>query len=189
MGLKTDVTQLLRQRCTGDRSAEAQLLELVYPELRRIAALYWRRERPDHTLQPTALIHEAYIRLIEQWDESWQSRALFFAIAARIIRRVLVDHARRHAAVKRGGAHRQINVDDVLLFSPAKSNDLLALDDALTRLSALDQRQSDIVELRFFGGLTTEETAAVLGITARTVQRDWSMARAWLAAQIGEGRT
>ncbi|HEV3277380.1 MAG TPA: ECF-type sigma factor [Terriglobia bacterium] len=148
-----------------------------------------RRERPDHTLQATALVHEVYLRLMEEHPVDWQSRAHFFAVAAQLMRRILVDHARAHKAAKRGGDAPKVFLEENLILSEAKSGDMLSLDEALARLAKLDPRQGRIVELRFFGGLSVEETAEVLGISARTVKREWSVARAWLYQEVRESQT
>ena len=177
---RDEVTVLLGQLANGNDGAASRLIPIVYGELRRLAAGYMRRERKDHTLQPTALVHEAYLKLIEQKNTDWQSRAHFFGIAAQTMRRILVDHARGHMRDKRGGGAITVPLDEALVFAPEQSSELVRLDQSLERLAKLDARQSRIVELRFFGGLTVEQTAAVLGISEKTVKRDWSMARAWL---------
>jgi len=178
-----DVTRLLADWAGGNAQALDRLMPFVYEELRRIADRALGRERPGHTLQATALIHEAYLRLVDQHTPHFQNRAHFFAIASQIVRRILVDHARRRASVKRGGGGTSVLLDmDVAADAP--SVDALALDEVLTRLTHLDAQQARIVELRFFGGLTVEETADVLGISPRTVKRDWSMARAWLRREL-----
>jgi RNA polymerase sigma-70 factor (ECF subfamily) len=156
----------------------------VYEELRHQAARYLRRERPGHTLQTTALINEAYLRLIDAKDIHWQSRAHFFAIAANLMRRVLVDHARRRDADKRGGANLRLTLDESIAVANEVDVDLLAIDQALDRLATIDPQQARVVELRFFSGLTVEETAAALGVSPKTVKRDWSVARAWLRREI-----
>lgn len=184
-----EVTRLLIELRAGRREAEAKLIPLVYAELRRLAAHYLRGERPDHTLQPTALVHEAYLRLTRLTDLDWQSRSHFFATAATVMRRILVDHARAQGANKREGFREAINIEDALVASPEKSAELIALDEALERLAKLDARRSKIVELKFFGGLSEEETAEVLGISARTVKRDWRVAKAWLYNEVNCGRT
>jgi len=184
-----EITQLLRRLRAGDRSAEAPLLDRVYPELHYLAQHCWRMERPDHTLQPTALINEAYMILSGQWNKDWDNRAHFFAVAAQAMRRVLVDHARAHQAIKRGGKSRKIRLDAVELLSPAESENLLAVHQGLLQLAEWDPRQSQVVELRFFGGLTEDEIAEVLGVTRRTVQRDWEMARAWLLGEMSGSET
>ena len=179
-----EVTQLLVALRNGDRSAESRLLEVVYPELHRMAVRYMRRERPDHTLQATALIHEAYVDLIRQPEKNWQNRAHFYGVAAQAMRRVLVDYARTRRAAKRGGRQQKVCLDDALLITGNPSDDLVALDEALSRLAQFDARLSRIVELRFFGGLNEEETAEVLGVSSRTVRRDWGVAKAWLYGQL-----
>jgi RNA polymerase sigma-70 factor (ECF subfamily) len=177
---RDDVTALLGQLAKGDDAAASKLIPIVYDELRRLAAGYMRRERPDHTLQPTALVHEAYVKLTEQRVTDWRGRAHFFGIAAQIMRRILIDHARGHLRDKRGGGMIPVPLDEAVVFSPEQSSELVRLDASLERLAKLDPRQSRIVELRFFGGLTVEQTAELLGISAKTVKRDWSMAKAWL---------
>jgi RNA polymerase sigma factor (TIGR02999 family) len=177
---RDDVTALLGQLAKGDDAAASKLIPIVYAELRRLAAGYMRRERKDHTLQPTALVHEAYLRLIEQRAVDWQCRAHFFGIAAQTMRRILIDHARAHLRDKRGGGMIPVPLDEALVFSPEQSSELVRLDASLERLAKLDPRQSRIVELRFFGGLTVEQTAELLGTSPKTVKRDWSMAKAWL---------
>ena len=161
------------------------LATALYTELRRLAHSYLRQERPDHTLQPTALVNEAFLKLIDQRAVKWQNRAHFFGIAAQAMRRILVDHARAHAAGKRGDGARKLPLDDAVLVGGPVDIDLLALDEALTRLASIDAQQSRIVELRFFGGLTMEETAEVMHISPATVGREWRMAKAWLYAEIG----
>ncbi len=179
-----EVTELLKQLRSGHRNAEEKLIPLVYSELRRLAAHYLRGERADHTLQPTALVHEAYIRLTKLHDLDWQSRSHFFATAATVMRRILVDHARAQMANKREGIRDAISLEEEFVVSPSRSPQLIALDDALNRLATIDARKSRIVELRFFGGLSEEETGAVLGISARTVKRDWRVAKAWLYSEV-----
>lgn len=181
------VTQLLLQLTRGNQAVMEELLPVVYDELRRLAASYLRRERPGHTLQPTALVHEAYMRLVDQTQVNWQNRAHFFGVAAQLMRRILVDHARRHQAEKRGGFRQKLTLDEAVDYSQTRDVDLVKLDDALTALAKFDARQSRIVELRFFGGLTIEETAEALGISPATVKVDWSMAKAWLCREIGGG--
>ncbi len=182
-----DVTMLLAQLSEGDQSAIPQLVPLVYDELRQLAACYMRQERPDHTLRTTGLVHEAYLRLVEQRHVNWKSRAHFFGIAAQLMRRILVDHARGHLRKKRGGEQQKIAIDETAAVSRGRSLEVLAVDEALRRLAKLDLRQNQIVELRFFGGLTTEETAEVLGVSARTVEREWTLAKAWLYTELQEG--
>ena len=181
------VTRILLDDSTGDREAAQRLMPVVYDELRGIARQYLQRERRDHTLQATALVHEAYLRLVDQAETTWHDRARFFAVAAGIMRRILVDHARSHRAAKRGGGREKIQLDEELAPSPERDVDLVALDDALKDLGRFDSRQSQIVELRFFGGLTVEEVAEVLEISPRTVKREWRLARAWLRREIARG--
>jgi RNA polymerase sigma factor (TIGR02999 family) len=178
------VTQVLIDWNNGDQAAAERLMPLVYDELRQIARGYLQRERSDHTLQATGLVHEAYLRLVDQSVTSWQSRAHFFGVAARAMRRVLVDHARRHRAEKRGGTWEKVEFDEAIAAGLPRSVDLIALDDALQNLARVDLRQSQIVELRFFGGLTTEETAEVLDVSPRTIKREWRRAKAWLHREI-----
>ena len=181
-----EITRLLVEHRNGDRDALDRLLPLVYDELRKIAARYLRSERQDHTLQPTALVHEAYMRLADQRNVDWRNRAQFLGIAAQIMRRMLVDHARGHNAGKRGSGATKLSIDEALDAAVDSSGaiDVQALDEALERLAELDEQQSRIVELRYFGGLSVEETAQVLGVSAPTVKRDWAMARAWLKRQL-----
>lgn len=181
---KGDVTMLLAQLSKGNEDAAGKLISLVYDELRRLAGAYMRRERTDHTLQPTALVHEAYLKLVEQRSVDWQGRSHFFAIAAQMMRRILVDHARAHLRDKRGGGAISVPLEEALVFAPEQSAELLKLDESLERLAKLDARQSKIVELRFFGGLTVEQTAESLAISAKTVKREWSMAKAWLHGEM-----
>jgi RNA polymerase sigma factor (TIGR02999 family) len=180
-----NITQLLAHVQNGDREAERQLMEAVYDELHRLAAGYMRRERADHTLQASALVNEAYVRLIGNGPVSWESRAHFFVTAAQTMRRVLIDHARRHVAGKRGGAGVRIELNEnIAAVENTESGRMLDLDRALTRLAALDARQARVVELRFFAGLTVEQTAEVMAISEKTVKRDWAVARAWLEGEI-----
>jgi len=183
---RTDVTRILKQATDGDSSAVDRLLPLVYDELRALAQDYLVRERPDHTLQATALVHEAYIRLIKQEDVEWKNRAHFFAVAAQAIRRILVDHARTHKRQKRGGCFQRVELSDEVAESTGSTVDLVALDEALCELGRLDARQAKIIELRYFGGLTLKEVAEVVGVSPRTVDGDWAMARAWLRRAIAE---
>jgi RNA polymerase sigma factor (TIGR02999 family) len=179
-----DVTQLLERYRSGDRDAEAALFTGVYAELRRLAAHYLRGERPDHTLQPTALVNEAYLRLVRQRDKDWQNRAHFVAVAAKVMRQVLVDFARRAKAEKRGFGIAPDLLEDA---SGAGGQDpalILALDEALSELARYDERQARIVELRYFAGLSVEETAGLLGVSPRTVKREWTLARAWLHGEL-----
>jgi len=178
------ITQLLVRWRAGDQAALDELLPLVYREMRRLAGYYLRQERPDHTLQPTALVHEAYLRLVGEKEIDWQSRAHFFGIAAVRMRRILVEHARSRQAAKRGGGEYRLSLSEANRMAEKRDVNLLALDDALRRLEELDLQKSRIVELRYFGGLTIEETAEALRISPATVKRDWSMARAWLRSEI-----
>ena len=179
------VTQLLMDWGRGDQSALEKLMPLVYAELRRLAGNYLRRERAGHTLQPTALVNEAYMRLVDQRSARWQNRAQFFGVAAQLMRRILVDHARLHQAQKRGGTEqRRMSLADVDRMSDGPDLDLLALNEALNELEAVDPQQSRIVELKFFGGLSIEETSEVLNLGHATVERDWKMARAWLRSKL-----
>ena len=179
-----EITSLLAAIRSGDPNAEANLAVLVYDEFRALARRYMRRERPDHTLQPTALVHEAYLRLMHDYPADWQSRAHFFAAASIVMRRILVDHARRRAAAKRPGAKQRVELDDFMASASPRIEQLLILDEALDRLAGWDRRQARLVEMLYFGGLTEQEAAEVLGVSVRTVKRDWSAARAWLQAQL-----
>ena len=181
-----EVTRLLIQLTEGGGEGVAldELLSHVYSELRRLAASYLRRERQGHTLQPTALVHEAYLRLIDQTQVRWQNRAHFFGVAAQMMRRILVDHARSSQAEKRGGEFQKFSLDENIDVSGERASDLVALDEALERLAALDPQKARVVELRFFGGLSVEETAEVTGVSAPTVKRQWRMAKAWLYGQV-----
>jgi RNA polymerase sigma factor (TIGR02999 family) len=180
------LTRLLQAWQQGDAPAGEQLVPLVYAELRRIARLKLGAERGGHTLQPTALVHEVWLRLMQQHGAGWQNRAQFFAIAAQAMRRILVDHARRRQAAKRGSGEAPVDVDELadVLASPVPDEQLVALDAALERLSALDDRQAKVVELRFFGGLSVEETGDLLGLSPTTVKREWATARLWLMRAI-----
>jgi RNA polymerase sigma factor (TIGR02999 family) len=184
-----DATDTLMAHAAGDPAAADQLLPLVYRELRALAAAYMRRERPGHTLQPTALVHEAFIRLVDESRINWRGRTHFFALAARQMRRILIDSARSRNARKRGGGLHRVTLDEGLLTSAGPTFDVLALDEALRRLARLNDRQAQVVELRFFGGLSVEETAQFLGVSAPTVKNDWRAARAWLLRELrpGEG--
>jgi RNA polymerase sigma factor (TIGR02999 family) len=175
-----DVTQLLLAWSEGDPSALEKLLPLVDAELRRLAHAYMRREHPEHTLQTSALINEAYLRLIDQQQVRWQNRAHFFGITAQLMRRILLDHARGHARLKRGGAVQRVPLDEAAIVSEQKAAELIALDEALQELERFDVRKSRLVELRFFGGLSNEEVAEVMGMSLRTVEREWRKAKAWL---------
>jgi RNA polymerase sigma-70 factor (ECF subfamily) len=182
---KGEVSELLVRFRKGDREAEAQLIPLVYTELRRLASGYLNRERGDHTLQPTALVHEAFLRLASENQPNWQDRAHFFGVAARLMRQILVDHARRHQSLKRGGdCQRSIMTEELPVYTPEKSAELLALDEALRRLADQDERQGRVVEMKFFAGLNIEQIAVVLNVSPRTVKREWTMARAWLHQEM-----
>jgi len=184
-----NVTQLLLDWRQGDEEALEKLLPLVYGELRRLAGSYLRNERADHTLQPTALVHEAYLRLVNQDQVEWQNRAHFIGMAARIMRNILVDHARQHRALKRGGALQKIPLDEALGIVTQDHNvDLVDLDDALAQLTKRDARQGQIVELRFFGGLRNKEIAVAMDLSESTVKREWEHARAWLFRKLKEGQ-
>jgi RNA polymerase sigma factor (TIGR02999 family) len=178
------VTALLRAWSEGDENARDELLPLIYEELRRRAAAHLRRERPGHTLQPSALVHEAYLRLVDQ-NVAWKNRAHFFGLASEMMRRILVDHARNKKTGKRAGGWTRVELDEALAISKQREIDLVSLDDALTELSRVDHRHGRIVELRYFGGLTVEETAEALAISPETVKRDWRLARAWLYRRLG----
>jgi RNA polymerase sigma factor (TIGR02999 family) len=178
-----EVTRLLLRWTEGDQNALNDLLPLVYDELRRLARSYLQRERPGHTLQSTALVNEAYLRLVDQ-NVSWQNRAHFFGIAAQMMRRILVDHARARDAAKRGAGDFKVTLDEDIAVSGARDVDVIALDIALDNLAELDPQQGRIVELRFFAGLSIEETSEVLSISPATVKRDWAMAKAWLAREM-----
>ena len=179
------VTKMLAEWSdSGDREALDRLMPIIYDELRHQAARYLQRERDDHTLQTTALVHEAYVRLIDQVNVRWQNRAHFYAIAAEMMRRILVDHARKRSAAKRGGHTMKVTLNEALHASDEQNLDLIAVDEALSRLASIDQQQAKVIELRFFGGLNVEETAEVLGISERTVKRDWSVAKAWIRREL-----
>ena len=186
--IRADTTMLLKRASDGDESAVNDLMPLVYKELRALAEHYLQGERPDHTLQATALVNEAYIRLIKQEDVEWRSRAHFFAVAAQAIRRILVDHARTHERIKRGGGRQRVRLDEDLAVREERDLDLVALGEAMERLATLNPRQAQIVEMRFFAGLALKEVAGFLGVSPRTVDGDWSMARAWLRREL-HGRT
>jgi RNA polymerase sigma factor (TIGR02999 family) len=179
-----NVTELLRNWSDGDKQAQEKLFQIVYNELHRQAARYLRNEQRGLSLQTTDLIHEAYLRLISQQHVEWESRLHFFAIAAKIMRRILVDHVRGRQAAKRGGSDIRLPLEDAMVVHPGQDLDLVALDEALTRLAAIDPQQSQIVELRFFSGLSVEETAKVLDVSERTVKRDWNVAKAWLRREL-----
>ena len=179
-----EVTNLLLELKRGNKEAEGLLIPLVYKELRRIAGGYLRRESPGHSLQATALVHEAYIRLIDIREVDWQSRSHFFAMSATLMRRILVDHARASQARKRGNGWDAVSLNEAILPSPERAPEILALDEALNKLASFDERQSKIVELRFFAGMSEDEAGNVLGISARTVKRDWRIAKAWLFKEL-----
>jgi RNA polymerase sigma-70 factor, ECF subfamily len=181
-----EVTQLLADWSRGDAAALNRLMPLVYEELRRLARRYLSRERPGHTLQTTALVNEAYLRLVGQREAHWQNRAHFFAVSAQVMRHILVDHARGHARVKRGGALARLSLDEAAEMSPGRAGELLALDEALRALEQVDARRGRVVELRYFGGLSIEETAEVLRVKPITVSRDWRWAKAWLYRELTE---
>src|SRR5678815_132897 len=186
---KHDITQLLAKWSDGNQSALDELYPLVYDELHRLARRYMSRERKGHTLQTTALINEAYVRLVDQRNVHWANRSHFFAISAQIMRRILIDHARSHAYAKRGGGQQKVSLDETATLQVARAAALISLDDALQSLAKIDQRRSQVVELRYFGGLSNEEIAQALGISPNTVTRDWNMARAWLYQQLAGSTT
>jgi len=180
------ITQLLTDWSNGNQAALAKLIPLVEKELHRLAHHYMRREKPGQTLQTTALVHEAFLKLVDQKHVNWKNRGHFFALSAQLMRRILVDRARSRKYAKRGGGAQQISLDETQLFSNARGADLISLDEALERLSAIDERKGKVVELRFFGGLSVEETAEALGVSGVTVMREWSMAKAWLYNALNE---
>jgi RNA polymerase sigma factor (TIGR02999 family) len=182
----SETTQLLRAWASGDRGALEQLTPRVYDELRRIAGHFMQDERPGRTIQTTALVHEAYLKLIDVTNVDWQHRAHFFAVSAQIMRHILLDRARRRVAAKRGGGTPRVNLDEVPDIGSGRARELIALDDALNALAKVDPRKARVVELRFFGGLSVEETAEVLKVSCDTVKRDWRLARAWLLAELGD---
>ena len=179
-----EITQLLKDWGDGDQTALDKLMPLVYDELHRLAHHHMRREKPGHMLQTSALVNEAYLRLIDASQVDWQNRAHFFGIAAQLMRRILVDHARKLRYQKRGGDAHQVSLDEALVVSEERAADVVALDDALKGLAEIDQRKGQIVELRFFGGLSIEETAEVLKVSPGTVMRDWTLAKAWLRRAV-----
>ena len=179
-------TEFLRELSAGDSSAADRLMPLVYTELREIAQGCLRRERPGHTLQPTALVHEVFLKLVDQTGVDYRGRTHFLAVSAQAMRRILVDHARARARDKRGGGRPRIELDESLTVSARRDEDLLALDEALEKLAQLDPRQAKIVELRFFGGLTVEDVAEALGVSKRTIESEWTMVRAWLRRELSE---
>jgi len=187
------ITQLLQRWSRGDHAAADEILPLVYGELRRIAESHFRRERPGHTLQATALVHEAWLRLVEETGLRWQSRVQFFGLVAHLIRRILVDHARRQNRAKRGGGAHRVGLEKAMDVAAGRPPELVALDDALEHLATVDPRKAKVVELRYFAGLSVEETAEVLGVSVETVGREWRRARAWLFQELvpagaGDGR-
>lgn len=183
-----DITQMLIEMTDGNTEVVNQILPHIYGELRKLASSYLRRERSDHTLQPTALVNEAYLKLIDQKKVVWQNRAHFFGIAAQVMRRILLDHARKHTAEKRGGAAEVLPLEEeILVVSHEKSAELIALDEALETLAKMDEQKAKIVELRYFGGLSIEETAEVMGVSVPTINRQWRMAKAWLYGQVARG--
>jgi len=184
--LPNELTQLLIDWSKGDQAALDRLIPLVHAELRRMARRYMARENPGHTLQTSALINEAYIRLTDQQNVAWQDRSHFFAVAAQVMRHILVDHARSHCYAKRGGRQHRVPLDEATTVVDQQARELMALDDSLTSLAALDQRKSQIIELRFFGGLTIEETADAMDISPKTVTREWRSAKAWLHHEMSK---
>jgi RNA polymerase sigma-70 factor, ECF subfamily len=183
-----DVTLLLNKFAAGDKKAAAELVPLVYEELRRLASRHLAHERPDHTLQATALVHEAYVKLAAQKDAKWQNRAQFFGVASQAMRRILVDYARGKQRIRRGGKQQKVPLDGVVLVSPGRTEEVLAVHESLSRLETLDARQARIVELRYFGGLKVEEIAEVVGISAKTVMRELNVAKAWLYGDLKDRR-
>lgn len=184
-----EITKLLWSWSEGDEDALHRLVPLIYPELRRLARIYMSRESPSHTLQTSALINEAYLRLVDQHKVEWQSRGHFFAVAAQVMRHILIDHARSHRYVKRGAGAQHIPLDGVAVVAQERAAEFVALDDALTKLAQIDERKSQIVELRFFGGLTVNEIAEVMKLSSITVKREWRSAKAWLHIEISKGTT
>jgi RNA polymerase sigma-70 factor (ECF subfamily) len=182
----SETTQLLRAWAGGDQGALDELTPRVYDELRRVAGRFMQNERPGRTIQTTALVHEAYLKLVDVSQVDWQHRAHFFAIAAQIMRRILLDRARRRVAAKRGGAVERVNLEEAPDIGSSRAREVVALDDALTALAKIDPRKARVIELRFFGGLSVDETAAVLRVSSGTVMRDWKLARAWLLAELGD---
>jgi len=182
------VSKLLDDWCQGHQDAREALMPLVYDELRRLARRHLRRERPDHSFQSAALVNEAYLRMVQQKSMQWQNRAHFFGVASQLMRHILVDHARNRRAAKRGGPEPKLTVDSKIAMQRKPEVDLIALDDALNKLAALDAQQSRIIEMRFFGGLSIEETATALDISPATVKREWSTARAWLQREMRRDR-
>jgi RNA polymerase sigma factor (TIGR02999 family) len=185
MAAQADITSLLHRFRDGDREAAEALIASVYGELKMMASRYMRRERGGHTLQTTALVNEAYVRLVNVKAADWRDRAHFFAVAAQVMRNILVDHARKHLAGKRGGGFDMLPLNEGLVFSPERAGSLLRLDEALTRLAQHDERAGRVIELRFFGGLSIDEAAEVMKVSPRTVKREWTFGRAWLRTELG----
>ena len=181
---RSEVTLLLRRLSAGDKNALNQLIPLIYVELHQLASSYMRHERPAHTLQTTVLVHEAYLQLVGQENAHWENRTQFFGVAAQLMRRILVDHARAHHAAKRGGNLPRFSLDEVVVMAKERGGDLLAIDELLQKLADIDPQQARIVELRFFAGLSIQETAHALSLSDRTVKRDWAMAKAWLQREL-----
>jgi RNA polymerase sigma factor (TIGR02999 family) len=181
-----EVTEILREWCGGDLQAAERLFPLVYDELKRQARMFLSRERTDHTLQPTALVHEAYLRLVDQTVLKAENRTHFFGIASRLMRQILVDHARKKNAEKRGGAAQRLSLDDVTVAPEEAAGDVLALNDALERLASHDERKAKVVEMRFFGGMNEQEIAEILGVSEKTVRRDWQFAKLWLYRELSQ---
>ncbi len=188
-GESSKITDLLQHLEAGDRSAVDRLFSAVYQELRNLAAQFFRREAKGNTLQPTALVHEAYVKLVDQTGVDWRGRTHFFAVAGQAMRRILVDHARRRHAAKRGGRQKRVLLDEDLVAGIQPNDDILALDEALSKLAKLDPGQAQMVELRFFGGLSVAEAAEVLGMSKRAAEREWTMVRAWLRRELSESNT
>lgn len=182
-----EITQLLLKWSEGDRDALDRLTQLVYPELRRIARQHMRRESPAHTLQTSALINEAYLRLVDQQNTEWNDRVHFFAVAAQVMRHILIDHARKHRFAKRGGGAQLVSLDETAVLRQERAAEFVELDEALTRLEGLDARKSQIVELKFFGGLTVDEMAEALKLSPITIKREWRAAKAWLQLEMSQG--
>jgi RNA polymerase sigma-70 factor (ECF subfamily) len=187
MDAPTDVATLLGELDVGNDKAVADLVVSLYAELRRLASRYLRRERSDHTLQTTALVHEAYLRLADQREVHWKNREQFLGVAAQLMRRILVDYSRSHGAQKRGKGFEKVFLEEAAGVSKGKATDVVALDEALTRLTEFDPQQAHLVELRFFGGLSIEEAAGVLGVSRTTVKRNWNLSKAWLARELRKG--
>jgi RNA polymerase sigma factor (TIGR02999 family) len=184
-----NVTLLLKRHTDGDPNALSELIPLLYKELQHLASSYLRRERTDHTLQTTALVHEAYLRLVDQKEVTWNNRAHFFAVAAQMMRRILVDYARKHKALKRGSSAPTISLEQAAVFSKEQTHEMLIVDELLTRLASFDPQGGRIVELRFYGGLSVEETAEVMSISSSKVKREWSVAKAWLIREMAKHST